>query len=77
MSANCPVSAIETVGIENISRLFNLTLREAENWIDSLHIILEKERGEHVTLREFCTYTGFDMVVLSESLTAITGAKKM
>jgi hypothetical protein len=73
MSATCPVSAIETVEIENISRLFNLTLREAESWIDCLHKILEKQRGEHITLCEFCIYTGFNITALKSAIAIMKG----
>lgn len=59
-----PQWAIEPVELNIISRFFNLTPREAKEWIDCLHMILNKERGEVVNLYEFCTYNGFNVEVL-------------
>ncbi|OMP76391.1 MULTISPECIES: hypothetical protein [Chitinophaga] len=73
MLAIGPDWAIESVEVHIISQLFNLTLREAKEWIDSLHVILGKERGEQVNLCEFCTYHGFDIDILIPDFIALTG----
>jgi hypothetical protein len=73
MLAIGPQWAIESVEVHIISQFFNLTPREAKEWIDCLHIILNKERGEKVNLCEFCTYNGFDIEVLIPFFKALTG----
>ncbi|WP_343673909.1 hypothetical protein [Chitinophaga sp.] len=72
MLAIGPDWAIESVEVHIISQLFNLSLREAKEWMDCLHVILKKERGEQVNLSEFCTYHGFDIEILIPVLKALT-----
>jgi hypothetical protein len=69
-----PNRAKKTVEIYHISLLLNLTLREANELIDCLHILLNKEEGEQVNLCEFCTYYGFDIdEILMPVSHALTG----
>lgn len=73
MLAIGPDWAIKPVEVYQISQLINLTLREAHELIDSLHILLNKEDGEQVNLCEFCTYFGFNIEILIPAYMALTG----